>query len=138
MLFKIGIWVLENDKRSFSHTSKFVDASYCKYWARCKLEGLMDGLRYGANGTFVSINLVSGVLMGSISMLKLGLILARARRPFFRLVHLRALQSFFFTFCLIESMLNLDLLIFDFLLDLCLFSAASASSVFLVSGRINL
>ena len=71
MLFKIGIWVLENDKQSFSHTSKFVDASYCKHWARCKLEGLMDGLRYGANGTFVSINLVSGVLMGSISTLEL-------------------------------------------------------------------
>ena len=98
MLFKIGIWVLENDKRSFSHTSKFVDASHCEYWARCKLEGLIDGLRYGAKGTFVSINLVSGVPMVSISMLELGLILARARRPFLRLVRLRALQSFFFTF----------------------------------------
>ena len=135
--FKLGIWVLENDKRSFSHTSKFVDASYCKYWARCKLEGLMDGLRYGANGTFVSINLVSRVLMGSISMLELELILLRACQPLFRLVCLRALQSLFFTFCLNESKLNLDLLIFDFLLDLWLFSASSASSVFSVSGRIN-
>ena len=107
-----------NDKQSFSHTSKFVDASYCKYWARCKLEGLVEGLPYGANGTFVSINLVSGVLMGSISMLELGLILLRARRPLFTLVRLRALQSFFFTFFLIESKLNLEFLIFDFLLDL--------------------
>ena len=82
---------------------------------------LMDGLRYEANGTFVSINLVSRVLMGSISMLELGLMLLQARRPFFRLVRLRALQSFFFAFCLIESKLNLDLWDFDFLLMLWLF-----------------
>ena len=98
VLSKLVFGYLENDKRSFSHTSKFVDTSYCKYWARCKLEGLIDGLRYGAKGMFVSINLVSGVPMVSISMLELGLIFARARRPFLRLLRLRALQSFFFTF----------------------------------------
>ena len=80
------------NKQSFPHTSKFVDASYCiKHWGRCKLEGLIDGLLYGANDILVSINLVSGVLMGSISTLEVGLMLLQARAPFFGLVRLGAL-----------------------------------------------
>ena len=57
-----------------------------------------------------------------ISMLELGLIFARARQAFLRLVRLRVLQSFFFALGRIESTLNLDLSIFELVLDLWLFS----------------
>ena len=86
--------------------------------------GLVEALLQRANGTLVSINPVSEVLTGSISALKIGLMLLRARQPFF------------FTLCLIESKLNLDLFVLDFLVEMWLFSASGASSVYCI-GRIN-
>ena len=86
----------------------------------------------------VSISLVSGVLMGSISTLKFGLILLRACRPFFfRLMLLQARRPFPFTLCLIQSRKNLDLLTFNLLVDLWLFPVSSYSSVNSLIGRTN-
>ena len=84
--------------------------------------GLIEGLLDIANATFVSINLVSGVLMGSISTLNFELMLLWARQlSFFRLVLLRARRPFSLASCLIESKLNLDLFTFNFLINLCFF-----------------
>ena len=73
--------------------------------------GLADGLLYGANGTFASINHVSGVPRVSSLGIKMGLMLLQARHPSF--CELR----------LIELKLNLDHFVFDFQVDLWLVSA---------------